>query len=72
MSKAHPGFAGAVAQVERSGYSKASAQRIIGYNKAHASKAARRKNPRLNRTAGQGNSDHVGRKMSKKSSRMGG
>lgn len=50
-SKAHPGFKGAVRSVEaREGLSKGAAQRIIGYNKAHASPAAKKANPRLTRT----------------------
>ena len=53
MSKKHPGFKGAVAQVARGeGYSKAVAEKIIGAGKAKASAAARRANPRLNRTGG--------------------
>jgi hypothetical protein len=55
MSKAHPGFAGAASQVQRKEHvSKAAANRIIGYGKAHASAGARRANPRLNKTAGRG------------------
>lgn len=51
-SKAHPGFAGAVKSVEQKGnYSPKVAAKIIGYNKAHASAAARKANPRLNKTA---------------------
>ncbi len=51
--KAHPGFQGAAEQVAaREGIPMANAQRIIGANKANASTAARRKNPRLNRNAG--------------------
>lgn len=54
-SKAHPGFKGAVEQVERKqGVSKETADREIGYGKAHASAAAKRANPRLNRTGGRG------------------
>ena len=38
MSKKHPGFKGAVRDVERKeGMSKQSAERVIGYGKAHAS-----------------------------------
>lgn len=49
----HVGFGGAVSSVmRRQGVSKASAQRIIGKGKAEASAAARRRNPRLNRTGG--------------------
>lgn len=50
-SKAHPGFAGAMKQVEKkSGVSAESAAKIIGYNKAHASSAAKKANPRLKKT----------------------
>jgi hypothetical protein len=52
-SKAHPGFKGATRQVARKeGISIEEAARIIGAGKAHASAAARRRNPRLNRTGG--------------------
>lgn len=51
----HPGFKGAAAQVaKREGVSKAAANRIIGYGKAHASTAARKRNHRLNKTGGRG------------------
>lgn len=50
--KAHPGFKGAARQVARKeGVSMKSANKIIGKGKATASKAARKKNPRLNRTS---------------------
>lgn len=48
----HVGFSGAKRSVEREGYSKAAAGRIIGYGKAHASAAAKAKNPRLNKSGG--------------------
>ena len=48
----HVGFKGAERSVEREGYSKAAAGRIIGYGKAHASAAAKAKNPRLGKTGG--------------------
>ena len=52
QSDKHPGFAGAAASVaRREGIPMENARRIIGYGKAHASAAARRANPRLNRTA---------------------
>lgn len=52
---AHPGFKGAAAEVQkREGVSPAAAARIIGANKAHASAAARRANPRLNKKGGRG------------------
>lgn len=48
----HPGFEGAAESVaKREGIPMKNAKRIIGYGKAHASAAARRRNPRLNRTA---------------------
>lgn len=52
-SKAHPGFKGAARQVEeKEGVSEKSAEKIIGKGKAEASEAARKKNPRLNKTGG--------------------
>jgi hypothetical protein len=52
-SSKHPGFKGAVRDVERKeGVSKESAQKIIGAGKARASEEAREKNPRLNKTGG--------------------
>ena len=48
----HIGFKGAEKAVEREGYSAASAGRIIGYGKDHASAAAKAKNPRLNKSGG--------------------
>jgi hypothetical protein len=48
----HVGFKGAVANAKRHGYSEEAAERAIGYAKAHASAAARRRNPRLNRKGG--------------------
>jgi hypothetical protein len=52
-SKAHPGFKGAAREVERKeGVSKESANKIIGYGKAHASASARKANPRLNKKGG--------------------
>lgn len=48
----HPGFQGAAEQVSRrEGIPLVNAERIIGANKAHASKAARKANPRLTKTA---------------------
>jgi hypothetical protein len=53
MAKAHPGFKGAARSVAaKQGVSMAAANRIIGYGKAHASAAARKANPRLNKTGG--------------------
>lgn len=48
----HIGFKGAEKAVEREGYSAASAGRIVGYGKAHASPAAKAKNPRLGKSGG--------------------
>lgn len=45
--RAHLGFAGAVKQVESEGHSEESAEKIIGYGKAHASAKAKKANPRL-------------------------
>lgn len=51
----HPGFKGAVRDVvRREGVSPAAAARIIGANKAHASAAAKARNPRLLRTGSRG------------------
>jgi len=51
--KAHPGFQGAMKQVEaKEGVSKSSAAKIIGAGKANASAAARKANPNLNKTGG--------------------
>lgn len=49
-SKAHPGFQGAAESIaSREGLSMASAKAILGASSRHASAAARRVNPRLNR-----------------------
>ena len=49
----HVGFKGAMKSVEKKqGVSPASAAKIIGAGKAHASAAAKRSNPRLKRTGG--------------------
>jgi len=54
-SKAHPGFSGAMKQVEKKeGYSPKTAAKIIGYGKAHASPAAKKANPNLKKTGGRG------------------
>lgn len=47
----HVGFKGAVRKLSKR-YGKAAAARIIGAAKAHASKAAKRRNPRLKRVGG--------------------
>jgi transposase len=46
----HVGFKGAVKAVEKEGYSKKTAAKIIGAGKAHASTAAKKRNPRLKKT----------------------
>jgi hypothetical protein len=46
----HVGFKGAEKQVQKEGYSAKSAAKIIGASKAHASPAAKKANPRLNKT----------------------
>jgi hypothetical protein len=48
----HVGFKGAERSVEKEGYSAGEAAKIIGAGKAHASAAAKRANPRLNRKGG--------------------
>jgi len=48
----HVGFKGAVKSVQKEGYSKAAAGRIIGFGKAHASKEAKKANPRLSKKGG--------------------
>lgn len=48
----HVGFKGAERSVEKEGYSKAEAGRIIGAGKAHASAAAKKANPRLLKKGG--------------------
>jgi hypothetical protein len=48
----HIGFKGAERQVEGEGYSAKSAAKIIGAGKAHASAAAKRRNPNLNKKGG--------------------
>lgn len=51
--KVHPGFKGAVREVERKeSMSKEAAERVIGYGKAHASAAAKKENPRLEKHGG--------------------
>lgn len=53
MRKSHPGFKGAVKSVmNKEGVSEAAASRIIGDNKAHASAAAKRANPKLLKKGG--------------------
>lgn len=53
MSKAHPGFKGAAAAVAKKEHMPMeNARRVIGAAKRDASPAARKANPRLNRTGG--------------------
>lgn len=52
MSAKHPGFKAAAASIERrEGVSKATADKELGYGKAHASAKAKRANPRLLNTS---------------------
>lgn len=52
-SKAHPGFKGASAEIQRGqGYSEERANRILASKTRGASKAAKKKNPRLKRVKG--------------------
>lgn len=61
---AHPGFAGAAEEVERKeGVSRAAADRIIGYGKAHASAAAKRRNPRLKKTGRSSKAHRLAKKI---------
>lgn len=48
MSK-HPGFAAVAAHIAKSGYSKAAAGAILANATRHASKRAKKANPRLKR-----------------------
>ena len=47
----HVGFKGAEAAVQKEGYSPKVAAKIIGAGKAKASAAAKKRNPRLKKTA---------------------
>lgn len=48
----HVGFKGAQSKVEKEGYSKKESGAIIAASSRHASKAAHKANPRLNRVKG--------------------
>ena len=48
----HVSFKGAEKAVEGEGYSAESAAKIVGAGKAHASAAAKKANPRLNKKGG--------------------
>lgn len=48
----HPGFKAVQSQIEGEGYSHAAAGRILASRTRSASKAAKRRNPRLNRVKG--------------------
>ena len=48
----HPGFAAIQAKVQKEGYSKQSAARIVAYAARHASKAAKKANPNLKKVGG--------------------
>ena len=49
---AHPGFAAVQKHIESEGYSKESAGAILASRTRHASAAAHKSNPRLNRVKG--------------------
>ena len=51
-SKAHPGFKAVQSKIEGEGYSARAAGAILANKTRHASKAAKKKNPRLNRVKG--------------------
>jgi len=50
--RAHPGFAEVQQKIEGEGYSKESAGAILASKTRHASKAAKKANPRLKRVKG--------------------
>lgn len=52
MAKAHPGFKAVQAKIEREGFSHKVAGSILASRTRHASKAAHKKNPHLNRVKG--------------------
>lgn len=47
MAKAHPGFKAVQSSIEKEGYSKRAAGAILADKTRNASKAAKKKNPRL-------------------------
>lgn len=52
MSKEHPGFKKVQSKIEGEGYSKEVAGKILASRTRHASKAAKKVNPHLNRVKG--------------------
>jgi hypothetical protein len=50
--KKHPGFAAVRKKIQSEGYSKKSAGAILASASRHASKGAKKANPRLNRVKG--------------------
>lgn len=52
MAKAHPGFKSVQKPIQKEGYSKEAAGAILASKTRHASKAAHKANPRLNRVKG--------------------
>lgn len=52
MANAHPGFKAVQGKIEKEGYSKDAAARILAYKTRNAAKAAKKANPRLNRVKG--------------------
>lgn len=51
-SDRHPGFRAVQSKIQKEGYSKEAAGRILASKTRSASKAAHKKNPRLNRVKG--------------------
>lgn len=73
MSKAHPGFKAVQNRIAaKEGISKDRAGAILASAARHASKAAKKKNPRLLRVSGNGGSTHHSRQIAPKAKRMGG
>lgn len=52
MAKAHPGFKAVQSKIEHEGYSHKIAGAILASRTRHASKAAKKANPRLKRVKG--------------------
>lgn len=52
MSKKHPGFKAVQGKIEKEGYNKKEAGAILASKTRGASKAAKKKNPRLKRVKG--------------------
>ena len=52
MSQSHPGFKAVQGKIQKEGYSKKAAGAILANASRHASAAAKKKNPRLNKVKG--------------------